>query len=208
MSRAAWAIFISGRGSNLGALIELRDEMDIRIIVSSRADATGILKARRAGLPVQLTPFSAADSAPDSAPNSLPESNIKSAKNKRIDWTELYRQLMDKGVTHIYLLGFMKIVPPEFIARFPVGNIVNLHPSLLPSFPGLNSIERAYVAKEAIGVTVHEVIKEVDAGKIISQRLVVSEKEIEKYSAEEVEFFVHVDEQRLVKESIRQWHRV
>jgi len=184
MNSKRWAVWISGRGSNLAALLELRDEIDVRLVVSSTPKAYGLLRARRAGVPTMLTPF-------------LPET-------KKIDWPELGRVLRARGVTHIFLAGFMKIVPASFVAEWQ-GRIVNLHPSLLPKYPGLRSIERAYEDGADIGITVHEVNEEVDAGKVICQRRCLKADEVREYSLREVEFFVHVDEQRTVKEVARRW---
>lgn len=187
MSSKRWAVLISGRGSNLAALLELREEIDIRLVVSSSAQAYGLLRARRTGVPTQLTPFVSG--------------------TKKIDWTELNRVLRAHGITHIFLAGFMKIVPESFVAEWR-GRIVNLHPSLLPKYPGLKSIERAYEAGDSIGITVHEVNEEVDAGDVICQRRCLNAAEVREYSLREVEFFVHVDEQRTVKEVARRWRSI
>ena len=193
MRRPVWAVLISGRGSNLGALLELREEIDIRLVVSSNARAPGLLRAKRAGVPTALTPTVPATSA-GAKPGA-----------RKIDWPALRAQLRTAGVTHVFLAGFMKIVPPSFVASFAPGHIVNLHPSLLPSYPGLNSIERAHADGAAIGVTVHEVVEEVDAGKVILQRRTLTTTELRAYSLAQAEFLVHVDEQRLIKEAIRRW---
>ena len=179
-----WAVLISGRGSNLAALLEMRDEIDVRLVVSSSPKAYGLLRARRAGVPAVLTPL---------IPNT-----------KKIDWPRLTQLLRQNGITRVFLAGFMKIVPPEFVAEWR-GCIVNLHPSLLPAYPGLKSIERAYNEGAAIGVTVHEVNEEVDAGQVICQRRCLNASEIREYSLDRVEFLIHVDEQRTVKEAIRRW---
>lgn len=188
MKRPTWAVLISGRGSNLAALLELRDEIDIRLVISSRANAPGLLRARRAGIPTLLTPF------------------IQGTK--KIDWDFLYTELKSALVTHVFLAGFMKIVPPAFIARFPAGSIVNLHPSLLPAYPGLNSIERAHSEGTELGATVHEVVAEVDAGKIICQRHTLSGQALAACPFPEAEFLVHVDEQRIIKETLRKWRSI
>lgn len=170
---------ISGRGSNLAALLELREEVDIRLVVSSRADAHGLLKARRAGVPTLVL-------------------------DKKIDWPALDQELRMRGITHVFLAGFMRVIPAEFLKLWQ-GRVVNLHPSLLPSYPGLNSIARAYQDAADIGVTVHEVSEEVDAGQIIARRRSLKASEVQKRSLRETEFLVHVDEQRMVKEVVRRW---
>lgn len=191
MNRRRWAVLISGRGSNLAALLDLRDEIDIRIVMSSEPKAYGLLRARRAGVPTALTP--------------MVEVATKSGQKKlRIDWPQLEAELHRAGVTHIFLAGFMRIVPADFISRWQ-GRILNLHPSLLPQYPGLDSIARAFNERASIGVTVHEVNEEVDAGEIICQRHSLNAEELKNYSLASAEFLVHVDEQRVVKEAIRRW---
>lgn len=186
--RKRWGVLISGRGSNLAALLETRDEVDLRLVVSSSPTAYGLLRARRAGVAVAATPLVL---------------NPATGK-KKIDWTALDQVLRKAGVTHIFLAGFMKVIPASFVEAW-AGRIVNLHPSILPEYPGLNSIERAFHDGAAIGLTVHEVTAEVDAGKIISQRRSLNPHEIREYSLDAVEFQIHVDEQRAVKEAIRRW---
>lgn len=179
-----WAVLISGRGSNLAALLELLDEVEIRVVMSSSAQAQGLLRARRAGVPARLTPF------------------IEGSK--KIDWTALSNSLKSFGVSHIFLAGFMKVVPAGFIAEWR-GRILNLHPSILPSYPGLKSIERAHVDRADLGATVHDVVEDVDAGRVICQRRTLKADEIATYNLATAEFLVHVDEQRLIREAIRRW---
>ncbi len=182
--RAAWGVLISGRGSNLAAILELREEIDVRVVFSSRADAEGRLKARRAGVRDALVPTVAG--------------------SKKTDWLKLDHELCELGVTHVFLAGFMKVVPEVFIARWR-GRILNLHPSLLPAYAGLESIERAHKDRAPIGVSVHQVIEAVDAGEMVHQRQTLTGDESSLLSLAECEFLVHVDEQRMVKESIRRW---
>lgn len=182
-SQPRWAVLISGRGSNLAALLEWREEIDIRLVMSSSAKACGILRARRAGVPVETTPL-------------VPGT-------KKIDWPAVIRRIEESGATHVFLAGFMKLVPEELINRFSPGRIVNLHPSLLPAYPGLKSIERAYYDGAELGCTVHDVILEVDSGKVLCQRRTLRKEDIAQYGFEQVEFLLHVDEQRIVREVIR-----
>ena len=180
-----WGVLISGRGSNLSSLIDLRassDDFNIRVVMSSSETAYGLLRARRAGLPTTITPFLSG--------------------TKKIDWPALTAELRERGVTHIFLAGFMKILPEKFLSDW-AGRIINLHPSLLPYYPGIRSLERAFEDGAALGVTVHEVIKEVDAGEVICQRITLATPKDHGYSL--CEFLVHIDEQRAVKEAIRLW---
>ncbi len=179
--RAAWGILISGRGSNMAALLDLGDEIDIRLVVGSTREAHGLLRARRAGVPVALTPWIDG--------------------TKRIDWSALTQLLKSRGVTHLVLAGFMKIVPPEFVSAWR-GRIVNLHPSLLPAYPGLKSIERAHAEKNDIGISVHEVNEEVDAGRLILQRRCLKAAEVGGYHLAFAEYLVHLEEQRALKDVV------
>jgi phosphoribosylglycinamide formyltransferase-1 len=194
MLRKRWAVFISGRGSNLAALLDLRDELDLRLVISSSAGAYGVLRARRAGLRCEMIPF---------------QTVINTGKSK-IDWKALDSLLREQGITHIFLAGFMKVIPASFVSLWQ-DRILNLHPSLLPSYPGLESIERAHADGAPMGLTLHTVTAEVDAGEIFLRRRTLAPKHnlklpaIHEYSLVSAEFKVHVDEQRAAREAIRKW---
>lgn len=175
--RTRWAVLISGRGSNLSALLDYPDEIPIAVVVSSKASAEGLLKARRAGVPTHVL-------------------------DRKIDWPALTKLLRARGVTHVCLAGFMRIVPAEFVAAWR-GRIVNLHPSLLPKYPGLESIALAYAAGDDMGVTVHEVDEGVDTGRVILQRRCLLSSEVHEYPLALAEFKVHVTEQRLLTRVVR-----
>ncbi len=184
-----WGVLISGRGSNLGALLDAREQnLDIRVVLSSNPSAHGLLRARRAGVPAEITPF------------------VSGAR--KIDWVALDLKLRSLGVTHVFLAGFMKIVPASFVGAWR-GRILNLHPSLLPLYPGLESIGRAYQDRKPMGLTVHEVNEEVDAGRIVCQRCCLKPTDQGEYpsglSLAEAEFLIHVDEQRTIKEAVERW---
>jgi phosphoribosylglycinamide formyltransferase-1 len=174
-----WCVFISGRGSNLAAAIEECRESGPRIslVVSSDAKAGGLAKARRAGIPSIVAPTIAPTIAP----------------RLRIDWIALDRELQFARIDALLLLGFMKIVPPDFLEKWR-GRIFNLHPSLLPNFPGLHSIERAFKVGAPLGATIHVVEPEVDAGQIVKQSASPMAK-----CQSTAEFLVHVTEQILVR---------
>jgi phosphoribosylglycinamide formyltransferase-1 len=183
-----WAVFISGRGSNLARLLDQRDEIDIRLVLSSSADAPGFFRARRAGVPALVTP-------------------TKTATSKvahPMDWLELDRILRERLITHICLAGFMKIVPAHFIEKWR-GRIVNLHPSLLPAYPGLDSIAKSHADAQSMGLTVHEVVAQVDQGPIIFQRLTLQAGEAAKLSLGNASFQIHRDEQRVLSAVLRTW---
>ena len=175
-----WAIFISGRGSNLSCLLNLQTER-IKLVVSSSPKAVGVLKARRAGIPILIL-------------------------SKPVNWDELDQELRRRGINRIFLLGFMRVIPERFVEAWH-RKIVNLHPSLLPNYPGLESIERSFHDRADMGVTVHEVVAEVDAGKIILQRRSLSSLQIPEYSLGNAEFKIHKDEQRLAQEAFLRWRQ-
>ncbi len=177
-----FAIFISGTGSNLNAALEMRDHVDIGLVVSSRKKAIGILKARRAGVPVHTL----------SSP---------------VDWKDLTEVLKTHRINFIFLLGFMKILPEEFIENWR-GRILNIHPSLLPLHPGLESIRRSFEEKTKMGVTVHEVITEMDAGNAVLAKELKDTQIFKRYeNLAESENEIHLGEHRLVREVLAKWNR-
>jgi len=121
---------------------------------------------------------------------------------KKIDWELILRELEKHGITHIFLAGFMKIVPENFLRKWR-GAIVNVHPSLLPKYAGLNSSDRAFRDKEDLGVTIHSVIPEVDAGDKIVQSNVGKAK-----SLNQAEFIVHLKEQQLGRRVVEKWRSI
>jgi phosphoribosylglycinamide formyltransferase-1 len=146
------AVLVSGEGSNLQALIDdLRDApIEIVGVASSRAEARGLERAEAAG--IETAVFSLADE-PDRA--------------KRDE--ALAGWLDERGVELVVLAGFMELLTPPFIRRF-AGRIVNVHPALLPAFPGLGAIEQAVEhGVKVAGVTVHFVDEGVDSGPIVLQ---------------------------------------
>jgi phosphoribosylglycinamide formyltransferase-1 len=146
------AVLVSGEGSNLQALVDGLADSPIEIVgvVSSRAGARGLQRAEAAG--VETAVFSLADE-PD--------------RGKRDD--ALAGWLEEREVELVVLAGFMELLTPPFIRRF-AGRIVNVHPALLPAFPGLGAIEQALEhGVKVAGVTVHFVDEGVDSGPIILQ---------------------------------------
>ena len=149
------AILISGRGSNMVALIEAAREKDfpaeIVVVISNRSDAGGLEKAEAAGIPtltIESKPF---------------------GKDRAAFETALQSALDQHKVELICLAGFMRLFTAEFVQRWH-GRMLNIHPSLLPSFPGLEPQAQALRAGVKIsGATVHFVIPETDAGPIVMQ---------------------------------------
>jgi phosphoribosylglycinamide formyltransferase 1 len=149
------AILISGRGSNMVALIEAAKAEDfpaeIVVVISNRADAAGLAKASASGIPtivIESKPF---------------------GKDRAGFEAMLQRALDEKKVELICLGGFMRLFTAEFVQRW-YGRMLNIHPSLLPCFPGLDPHGQALKAGVKIsGATVHFVIPETDAGPIVVQ---------------------------------------
>ncbi|MCH7494140.1 phosphoribosylglycinamide formyltransferase [bacterium] len=146
------AVFISGRGSNLGALLAAESggglgPASIVLVASSRPGAAGLEVAKAAGVRAEVLP--------------------------REGWAAAARGLLaEVGADLLCLAGFMRILPPDIIAAM-AGQVVNIHPSLLPAFPGLDVHERVLAAgMEASGCTVHWVDEGVDTGPVIAQRAV------------------------------------
>src|ERR1700692_2138888 len=149
------AILISGRGSNMAALIEAASAADfpaeIAVVISNRADAGGLEKARASGVAAL-----AIESKPFGRDRAAFEAALQSALDQhRIDL--------------ICLGGFMRLFTADFVQRWR-GRMLNIHPSLLPSFPGLEPQAQALRAGVKIsGATVHFVTAETDAGPILMQ---------------------------------------
>jgi phosphoribosylglycinamide formyltransferase-1 len=149
------AILISGRGSNMAALIQAATAKDfpaeIVVVISNRSDAGGLERAKASGIPtvtIESKPF---------------------GKDRAAFEAVLQSALDDHRIDLICLGGFMRLLTAEFVQRW-YGRMLNIHPSLLPSFPGLDPQGQALRAGVKIsGATVHFVIPETDAGPILMQ---------------------------------------
>jgi phosphoribosylglycinamide formyltransferase-1 len=177
------AVLISGAGTNLQALLDTVHGREVEIVgvASSRPDAAGLQRAERAD--VETAVFAIANH-PDRA-----------ARDRALgDWLEA------REVALVVLAGFMELLGREFVRRFP-NRIVNVHPSLLPAFPGVGAIERAVEhGVRVTGVTVHYVDEHLDNGPIVLQEpLELS------YPAriDEIEQRVHAVEHRLLPRAVR-----
>ena len=149
------AILISGRGSNMAALIEAAAAADfpaeIVLVISNRADAGGLEKAAASGIATRVI-----ESKPFGKDRAAFEAVLQAALDQR-------------RIDLICLGGFMRLFTAEFVQRW-YGRMLNIHPSLLPSFPGLEPQAQALRAGVRIsGATVHFVIPETDAGPILMQ---------------------------------------
>lgn len=182
--KARLAVLISGNGSNLQALIDACDtgtlDADITLVISNRPNAFGLERARRAGIETAVIDHR---QFPDRA--GFDRALAERLEQAEVDW--------------IVLAGFMRILTPEFVQRF-LGRMINIHPSLLPRHPGLDTHARALEAgDEEHGATVHFVTPTVDAGPAILQgRLAVKPGE----SAEALQQRVHEMEHRIYPQAV------
>ena len=148
-------VLISGRGSNLKAIIEAieqkRLDASIAVVISNRADAPGLEHARTAGI------------------ETLVLSHTDFASREDYD-RALVKELKDRGVALVCLAGFMRLLSPVMVGAFP-NRILNIHPSLLPKYPGLHPQQQALDDRATVsGATVHFVNTDLDAGPIVLQR--------------------------------------
>jgi phosphoribosylglycinamide formyltransferase 1 len=155
MQRKRTAILISGRGSNMVALIEAANAADfpaqISLVISNRPDAAGLDYARQAGIETAVV------------------DHTQYGKDRPAFDAALDHTLRAHAIEIVCLAGFMRLLTPEFVAQWR-GRMINVHPALLPAFKGLDTHARALAAGVAThGATVHFVEPEVDSGKIILQ---------------------------------------
>ncbi len=151
------AVLISGRGSNLQALIEAiadgRLRAEIAVVISNKVDAHGLERARAAGI------------------DTLTISHRDYPTRDTFEEV-LVRELRARHVSLVCLAGFMRLLGRTFLDAFPNG-ILNIHPSLLPSFPGVDAQQQAWAhGARVAGATVHFVTGELDGGPIIRQSAV------------------------------------
>ena len=156
-------ILISGNGSNLQSIIDHADSIDLQIsaVISNEKNAYGLERAKAAGIKTYFVD-----------PKLFTE---------RVDFDQELVKIIDRlNVELIVLAGFMRILSTLFINHFS-GKVLNIHPSLLPKYPGLDTHQRAINASDKQhGATVHFVTRELDGGTIISQEVV----NVESYDTE------------------------
>jgi phosphoribosylglycinamide formyltransferase-1 len=170
-------VLVSGEGTNLQALIDER--LPIRAVASNRKEARALERARAAGIPA--------------ASFSL---DCHATRDDRdlvmATWLE------EHGVELVVLAGYMHLLTKLFLDRFP-GRIVNVHPSLLPAFPGLRAIDEAIAAGvETTGVTVHLVDEGIDSGPVLRQEPVPVKPQ------ESLVERIHAVEHRLLPEVVKE----
>jgi len=143
------AVLISGRGSNMRALVERANGYEVALVASNRPSAPGLEWARSAGLATWVS---------DS--RGVPKAEFEAALDEALD---------KHAIGTIALAGFMQILTPKFTERWH-GRILNIHPSLLPKYRGLDTHRRALEAGDSLaGCSVHLVTEELDAGEVIEQ---------------------------------------
>ncbi len=181
----AIGVLISGRGSNLQALIEAiaegRLNASIAVVISNRADAAGLARARAAGIDVVVLDHRTFPSR-DAFDRAVADA------------------LRARGVSLVCLAGFMRLIGPPLLEAFP-NAILNIHPSLLPAFPGVDAQQQAleYGVKVS-GATVHLVTAELDGGPIVLQAPVPvrDDDTVETLSAR-----ILIEEHRLYPDAVR-----
>ena len=190
-------ILISGSGSNMAAIVQTAERehwaerLNARVsaVISNKADAAGLALARQAGIATAVVDHHAF------AAESHPREAFDAALMAEID---------RHHPTLVVLAGFMRILTPGFVAHY-AGRLVNIHPSLLPAFPGLRTHERALEAGcQVAGATVHQVTAELDHGPILAQAVVPV---LPGDTPETLANRVLSQEHRLYPQAIAQWLR-
>lgn len=159
-------ILISGRGSNMVALVDAVKSGEIRaseiaVVISDKADAAGLARARERGVETVVVE--------------------RNGRARHEHDAEIIAELQKRGVELVCLAGYMRLLSPSFVQAFP-NRIINIHPSLLPAFPGLDAQKQAFEAGVKVtGCTVHYVDELLDHGEIILQ------KEVERLPDDTVE---------------------
>ena len=179
------AVFISGKGSNLKNLIKFslkkNSPIKIKFVVSNNKEAKGLNFSKKYKI----------------------ESRIFTYSNKQITENQILKHLKKREIKLICLAGFMKILSKNFIRNFQ-GKILNIHPSLLPKYRGLNTHERAIENNEQYsGCTVHLVNSKLDSGKIILQQKVkINKKDTAKTLKKKIQKNEHLLYPKAIKKLI------
>ncbi|MBN1219881.1 MAG: phosphoribosylglycinamide formyltransferase [Anaerolineae bacterium] len=187
------AVFISGSGSNLQAILDATAdgqlEADVVLVVSNRQSAYGLTRAEKAGVPTLYFPF---------------KPYREAGKNRATYDADLAKQVSQYQPDLIVLAGWMHIFSPAFLNRFP-NRVINLHPALPDTFVGVGGIEWAFEAYhkgeiEHGGCMVHYVSPEVDRGPVIVQTIVpiLPEDTLNTYAER-----VHATEHRIIIKAIQ-----
>ncbi len=178
-------VLASGGGTNLQAILDQlhggEEGIEVVGVGSDKAGAMALERARRAGVETAVFPSS--------------EYDDRAARDRALgDWIE------SLGADLVVLAGYMQLLSPDFLARFP-NRVINVHPALLPAFPGIDAVQQAIDHGSKItGVTVHFVDEGVDSGPIILQRAVPVAPSRD---WDETERAIHATEHALLPEAIR-----
>lgn len=179
------AVFCSGNGSNLQAIIDSQKKgfirSDIKLVVSDKPDAYALVRAKNAGIKTLIV-------------------EKKNFKSKNEFEEAIIKNLKKEDIGLIVLAGYMKMLSGDFIKEYE-GRILNIHPALLPSFKGGHGIHDAFLyGVKVTGVTVHFVTQDMDAGPIILQSCVkVTEDDTEETLTEAI----HAEEHKIYPQAIR-----
>ena len=179
-------ILISGRGSNMVAIVDAVQSGEIldskvAVVISDKPDAAGLVKARERGVETAVIE--------------------RKGRTREEHDREIAAELRNHDVDLICLAGYMRLLSPWFISEFP-NRIINIHPSLLPAFPGLNAQRQAFDAGVTVtGCTVHFVDEHLDNGPVILQREV---RVLENDTAESLSARILDQEHLLYVQAIKQ----
>lgn len=179
------AVFASGRGTNFGAIIKAvksgKVKVNLSLLVCDQSKAGAIARAKRAGIKIALV-------------------KREDFTNKKDFQAKIIQHLEENSIELVVLAGFMRLLTPEFVGRY-AGRILNIHPALLPSFKGTESIKDAFdYGVKVTGVTVHFVDEKMDHGPVILQKAIPVEEDD---TPESLEKKIHKIEHRLYPEAIR-----
>ncbi len=167
------AVFISGGGSTLQALLEMQHQIEIKLVICNRLGAAGQLKAKRFGVPV-----------------------VRIGKNTTD--TELNTILQQHRIDFVMLAGFMKILSASFVQSWQ-NRMINIHPSLLPAYKGLEAAEKSWNENSDMGVSIHHVTEEMDEGRVVLQKRSLTNSK--SYSFQEASIWLRQTEQHLLREA-------
>ena len=178
------AVLASGAGTNLQALLDRvhgRDGVEVVAVASDKPGARALDRAREAGVPAAVFP-------------------VDQFGDRRARDSSMAGWLASQDVELVVLAGYMQLLSPEFLAAFR-GRVINVHPALLPAFPGLRAVEQALeYGVKVFGVTIHFVDEGVDSGPVILQRAIELPGA---RSADEVMHDLQAIEHELLPEAVR-----
>ena len=175
------AIFVSGSGSNLQSIIDARIKLaNIAVVVCNKPDAYAITRARNSNIPVEIV-------------------NHREFESREDFESEIIKRLEKYNIDLVVLAGFMRVLTPLFVGHYE-NRIMNIHPALLPSFPGMKSAKQALdYGVKVTGCTVHFVDTGVDTGPIIIQAVVEINNEDDEASLLEK---IHKQEHRIFPKAV------